>query len=98
MVVAEVAYLLARDAGASVEAAVPRSFQEGFLTLVEPTVSDLGRAADLVEQYSDLPPGATDASLVAIAERLGITERATLDRRHFSIVQPSHVTALTLLP
>jgi predicted nucleic acid-binding protein len=98
MVIAEVAYLLARDAGASVEAAFLRSFREGFLTLAQPTVADLGRAADLVEQYADLPLGTTDACLVALAERLGVTELATLDRRHFSVVRPTHVPALTLLP
>jgi uncharacterized protein len=72
VVIAEVAYLLARDADASVEAAFLRSFQQGFLTLVEPTVADLARAADLVERYADLPLGATDACLAALAERLGV--------------------------
>jgi len=98
LVIAEVAYLLARDAGAAVEAAFLRSFTGGFLALVDPTVEDLARTADLVEQYSDPPLGTTDACLVAIAERLGITELVTLDRRHFSVVRPSHVPALTLLP
>lgn len=54
--------------------------------------------ADLVQQYADLRLGGTDASLVAIAERLGIERVATFDRRHFSVVRPSHVAALTLLP
>jgi len=98
VVIAEVAYLLARDAGPLVEAAFLRSFDAGFLTVVESTVTDLNRAADLVEQYADLPLGTTDACVVAIAERLGITELVTLDHRHFSVVRPSHVQALTLLP
>jgi len=45
-----------------------------------------------------LPLGTTDASVTAIAERLGLTDVATLDRRHFTVVRPSHVAALTLLP
>ena len=98
VVIAEVAYLLARDASAAVEAAFLRTFASGFLTLVELTVADLARAADLVEQYADLPLGTTDACLVAIAERLGITELITLDHRHFSVVRPTHVPALTLVP
>jgi hypothetical protein len=98
MVIAEVAYLLARDAGAAVEAAFLRSFGAGFVTLVESTVADLNRAADLVEQYADLPLGTTDACLVAIAERLGVNELVTLDHRHFSVVRPSHVPALMLVP
>jgi predicted nucleic acid-binding protein len=44
-----------------------------------------------------MPLGTADASLVAAAERLGITEVATLDRR-LAAVRPTHVEALTLLP
>jgi predicted nucleic acid-binding protein len=98
MVIAEVAYLLARDAGPSVEAGFLRSFKTGFLTIASPTADDLTRAAELVEQYADLPLGATDACIVALAERLNITELVTLDQRHFNIVRPRHVNTLTLIP
>lgn len=54
--------------------------------------------AELAERYADLGLGGTDASVVAIAERLGIDKIATLDRRHFSVVRPRHVEAFTLLP
>lgn len=54
--------------------------------------------AALVEQYADLPLGTTDASLIAVAERLDITEIATLDRRHFTVVRPRHVEAFDLVP
>lgn len=54
--------------------------------------------ADLVEQYSDFPLGGTDASVIAIAERLGVRKVATLDRRHFGAIQPRHVEAFTLFP
>ncbi|MDI3421937.1 PIN domain-containing protein [Streptomyces luteolus] len=49
-------------------------------------------------KYADFPLGSVDASVVAVAERLGLTEVATLDHRHFSAVRPSHVPAFTLLP
>jgi uncharacterized protein len=62
MVIAEVGYLLARDAGSSVEAEFLRSFETGFLDVVSATADDLARAADLVEQYADLPLGTTDAA------------------------------------
>ncbi len=62
------------------------------------TLSDIGRRADLAERYADLGLGGTDASLVAIAERLGIDRIATFDRRHFSVVRPAHVEIFTLLP
>ena len=36
--------------------------------------------------------------LFAVAERLKLSDVATLDRRHFTVVRPKHTTALTLLP
>lgn len=98
LVIAEVSYLLARDATAAVEAEFLRSFSTGFLTLADLTVSDLDRCADLVEQYANLPLGTTDACLVALAERLGIVELATLDRRHFNVVRPRHGARFDLIP
>ena len=98
LVIAEVSYLLARDASPTVEAEFLRSFATRFLALADITVADLDRSAELVEQYADLPLGATDACLVALAERLGIVELATLDRRHFSVVRPRHIARLDLIP
>ena len=48
--------------------------------------------------YSSLPLGTTDAWVIAVAERLNVAEMATLDRRHFTVVRPSHVDALMLVP
>lgn len=98
LVVAEVCYLLARDGGAAQEAAFLRSFAAGFLALADLTAADLARASDLVERYADLPLGGADASVVALAERLGVTEIATLDLRHFRVVRPTHIDAFKLLP
>ena len=56
------------------------------------------RMAELVARYHDLPLGSVDASVVAAAERHKLTEIATLDLRHFSVVQPRHVGSFTLLP
>jgi hypothetical protein len=54
--------------------------------------------ADLVTRYSDLPLGTTDAAVIAVAERLGVAEVATLDWRHFTVVRPRHRSSLVLLP
>ena len=35
--------------------------------------------------------------VVAASERMGITEVARLDRRHFGVLRPSHVEALTIV-
>jgi hypothetical protein len=45
-----------------------------------------------------LPLGTTDGTVIAVCERLGLTEVASLDRRHFTVVRPRHVKALMLLP
>jgi predicted nucleic acid-binding protein len=97
-IIAEVGYLLAREAGAHAEAVFLRSVAAGDFIPVELTSEDYDRMAALVEQYADLPLGTSDASVIALAERLDVTEVATLDLRHFTIVRPRHVQALTLLP
>ncbi len=98
LVVAEAGFLIERDLGSSAEARFLRSLAHPRFRLEPVTPGDLHRMADLVEQYRDLPLGTTDAGVVSVAERLGETEVATLDRRHFSVVRPRHADALTILP
>jgi predicted nucleic acid-binding protein len=97
-VVAEVGYLLNRDARAEVEALFLTALADGDFTPVELVAVDYHRAAELVTGYADLPLGTTDATVIALSERLGVGEVATLDHRHFRVVRPQHVAALTLLP
>ena len=63
-----------------------------------PSTVDLGRAREIQTKYQDLRIGIVDATVIALAERLGEDKVATLDRRHFATVRPAHVTALRLLP
>lgn len=56
------------------------------------------RCVELVEKYSDFPLGMVDASVFAVAERLGADAIATFDRRHFSVVRPKAPLFFTLLP
>lgn len=97
-VIAEVAYLLQSRGGTQAEAAFLRSFVEGTLTYGSLENADFSRMVELVETYRDFPLGATDAAVIAMAERLGTDEVATLDHRHFRAVRPRHVHSLTLLP
>lgn len=60
--------------------------------------ADWLRIAELVVRYRDLPLGTVDASVVTAAERLGVVDLATVDRRHFAVVRPAHAEAFTLLP
>ena len=90
--------MLNRELGPAAEATFVRGVAQGDFELVHLTTADLVRVAELIEQYDDLPLGTTDASVIAVAERLNVTEIATLDRRHFTVVRPRHVTAFTLVP
>jgi uncharacterized protein len=98
LVVAEVCYLLGTRNGPPAEALFLDSLTDGTLLLAKLTEIDTARMADLVRQYADLRIGAADASVIALAERLNITDVATLDRRHFTVVRPTHCPVLTLLP
>lgn len=99
-VLTEVCWLLDRSKGSATEAVFLRSMAAtaGPLVLVSLVDDDLRRMADLVERYADLPLGAVDASVAAVAERLGIDTVATLDVRHFSVLRPVHVSHFTLQP
>lgn len=96
MVVAEVSYLVGRRLGASIEA----RFLAGLnhVSVVAPYPEDWQRIAALVVQYSNFPLGGTDASVVALAERLNTEVIITLDHRHFRAIRPSHCPAFRLLP
>jgi uncharacterized protein len=98
LVVAEVCYMLGTRHGAEAEALFLNSFSDGSLLLGRLAEVDTTRMAELVRQYADLRLGAADASVIALAERLGITEVATLDRRHFTVVRPKHCPSFTVLP
>lgn len=98
MVITEVDYLLSTRLGINAEVRFLGDLAAGNL-IAEPVMAgDWLRVAELVHQYRDLGLGAADASIVSAAERLGIVDVATTDRRHFSVVRPRHAEALNLLP
>jgi len=70
----------------------------GVFDIVELEPSDYQRVRDLCDQYADADIGFVDAAVLAIVERLREPKLATLDRRHFSVLRPRHISALTLLP
>jgi predicted nucleic acid-binding protein len=99
LVVAEACHLFKRSPHQpQPEVAFLRLLAGGRLVSLAPTADDYDRMADLVGQYASLPLGAADASVVAIAERLGVTRIATVDRRDFTVVRPRHVPAFELIP
>ncbi len=98
LVVAEAAYLVDRQLGPAAEVTLYDSILDGSLRVEDLEPGDWARVREVVATYADLRLGGTDASLVAIAERLGATRLATLNRRHFRVMRPRHAHAFQLLP
>jgi hypothetical protein len=96
MVAAEVTYMVGTRIGPEAEAVFLESLSVFRVEAPEP--EDWPRIAELVRRYHNFPLGGTDASVIALAERLRTDLVITLDRRHFTAVRPRHCTAFRLLP
>src|SRR5439155_506502 len=96
LIITEVCYFIERNLSPRVEERFLRGLN-GY-TIEAPAPEDWQRMADLVHQYADFPLGAADASVIALAERLGTDTLITLDHRHFGAVRPRHCPSFRLLP
>jgi predicted nucleic acid-binding protein len=98
LVLAEVDHLALARAGSEAAAAFRRDISAGAYG-VEWWAGAAGESAAIAERYTDLGLGLTDASLVALAARLGTVVVATFDERHFRTVRPvSGEPAFRLMP
>ncbi len=97
LVVTEVVYLLGTRLGIDAEVRFLGDLAGGKLITEPVAAPDWMRIAELVVQYRNLPLGTVDASVTAAAERLGVKDVATIDRRHLTVVQ-SKIGALNLVP
>lgn len=97
-VMAELDYFTALVAGVDAELAMLSELVSGAYELPSFDNIDLTRARAIVERYRDLRVGLTDASLVVLAHRYQTNEIATLDERHFRVVQSLTGRPFTLLP
>jgi uncharacterized protein len=97
-VLAEVAYLLGRDAGISTVIAFLRGLLKSHFRVISLTNADLSRISDILSQYADSRIDFVDASVMAVAERLSITTILTLDQRDFRLFRPRHCQNFELLP
>jgi predicted nucleic acid-binding protein len=98
LVIAEVVYFIAKWLGPDRELRFLTDLSRGVFTSEPVQPEDWLRIGQLVWRYREMRLGTVDASVIAAAERLGVTEVATIDRRHFSVVRPRHAVAFTLLP
>ena len=97
-VIAETSWLILDRLGTRAQAEFVRMVAAARLEALDLTEIDWHRCAELVERYTDLRLDVMDASLVAVAERLGAQTIATMNRRDFAVVRPSHVEAFQLVP
>lgn len=97
-VLAEVAYLLGRNAGIVTVVAFLRGMTTSRFNLVALTDSDLERVAAILEKYADSRIDFVDASVMAIAERYGSITILTLDQRDFRLFKPRHCKSFEILP
>jgi predicted nucleic acid-binding protein len=98
LVVTEVLHVIASRLGTEAELRFLADLASGPFVLEEVAAADWQRIAELVWRYRELHLGTVDASVIAAAERLGLGTIATLDRRHFGVVVPLHVSGFELLP
>ena len=89
-IVAEIAYLIEQRLPHTLDAFLA-DLESGALTIV--CDDDIARVRTLVARYGDLPLGVADASVIACAERHG-GRVATLDRRHFGVVEREGLVAV----
>lgn len=98
VILPEVGYLFMRDLGYTGVRRFLENFQRVNARLEPLDMSDLPRIHAIAVEYADAEFDVVDCCLMAIAERLEITQVATFDRRDFSIYRPRHCEYLELLP
>jgi hypothetical protein len=95
LVLAEVDYFL-RDERPAMGAFMD-DLAQGAFTCAPPALDQLARAMEIDRRYADLGLGLVDASVVALAEDLGIRRLATRDVRHFAAVRLRDGSAFELV-
>lgn len=98
VVLTEVVYLLKREAGVQGAVHFLNSFTQSQPDLQDIIIEDLERVQKIMQQYADAKLDFVDCCIMALSERLNITEVCTLDQRDFSIFRPRHCDYLEILP
>ncbi|WP_375510197.1 type II toxin-antitoxin system VapC family toxin [uncultured Nostoc sp.] len=97
-VLAELAYLVGRNAGITTVVAFLQGLSASRFSLVALTDQDVIRVAEILDEYADSRIDFVDASVMAIAERYGIKKIFTLDQRDFRLYRPQHCDSFEILP
>lgn len=66
----------------------------GGVTVIDVPASAISGLADRIDKYADLPMDLADASLIWLAESLGVMDVLTIDQRDFGIYRTARGKAL----
>lgn len=97
-VLAEVAYLIDREAGSRAVASFLKGLPRSRLQLAAIVEEDVSRVAEILTRYDDSRIDFVDATVMAMAERYRIQQVITVDRRDFQLFRPKHCKSFILLP
>jgi hypothetical protein len=98
LVLCELDYLLRTGTDVKTELGFLAEVAEHRYDLAPLEPSDVAAAHDVIEQYSDLGIGLTDASIVVLSDRFDTNRVFTLDERHFRALRTVAGRPFTLLP
>jgi predicted nucleic acid-binding protein len=97
-VLAELDYLLQRHVGTTAQSALLDEVGRGAFQLEPFAANDIERASEVIDKFRDLRIGLADASLVVLAERHGVPDVLTLDRRHFEALRFARRRRFKIVP
>lgn len=95
---AEIGYFLTQYYGNEAMARFLVQLPQTKYRLVALEAADIVRTANLLQQYADTRVDFVDATIAAVAERLGITRILSLDQRDFHVIRPRHLDYFEILP
>ncbi len=73
-------------------------FTRGGATLIPPSLDSLQRCQTLLQDYAELPMDYADATLVALAEKLGTNVVFTTNREHFGVYRTVSGRSFQVVP
>ncbi len=98
VVLTEVAYLFNRNGGVPAVIQFLDALVKADYTYEIISLDDLTRIREIMATYRDSKLDFVDCCIMALSERLNITQVCTLDQRDFSIFRPKHCDYLETLP
>jgi uncharacterized protein len=98
VVLTEVVYLLKREVSYQGAIDFLLDFSSSQPDLQDIITVDLMRVSEIMMRYADAKFDFVDCCIMALSERLNITQVCTLDQRDFSIFRPKHCDYLEVLP